>query len=100
MARSESPLAVSKLAVGSAHSAKGAENWRCTWALASAVVLGLTLTAATSMEAQILTVLYNFTGSPDGSTPVAGLVRDAAGNLYGTTNVGGTNNGTVFQLSS
>jgi uncharacterized repeat protein (TIGR03803 family) len=31
------------------------------------------------------TVLYRFEGGNNGSDPVAGLVRDAAGNLYGTT---------------
>jgi uncharacterized repeat protein (TIGR03803 family) len=31
------------------------------------------------------TVLYNFTGGADGSEPSAGLIRDSAGNLYGTT---------------
>ncbi len=36
------------------------------------------------------TVLYNFTGSPDGCTPAGGLVLDQAGNLYGTTALGGT----------
>jgi uncharacterized repeat protein (TIGR03803 family) len=30
------------------------------------------------------TVLHSFTGGVDGAAPVAGLVRDAAGNLYGT----------------
>jgi uncharacterized repeat protein (TIGR03803 family) len=36
----------------------------------------------------------------DGSQPVAGLVRDAAGNLYGTTETGGDNDGgVVFELS-
>ena len=47
------------------------------------------------------TILHNFAGPPlDGQTPSAGLVRDAAGNLYGTTFVGGTfNQGTVFKLS-
>ena len=35
-----------------------------------------------------LTVLYNFTGSPDGNSP-NGVIRDAAGNLYGTTQSGG-----------
>lgn len=46
------------------------------------------------------TILHTFTGTPDGGTPYAGLVMDAAGNLYGTTNVGGTSGlGTVFELS-
>jgi uncharacterized repeat protein (TIGR03803 family) len=35
------------------------------------------------------TVLYSFTGGADGASPVAGLVRDAAGNLYGTAYFGG-----------
>ena len=46
------------------------------------------------------TVLYSFTGGADGAFPSAGLVRDAAGNLYGTTNGGGAHNlGVVFKLS-
>lgn len=35
------------------------------------------------------TVLYNFTGKSDGSRPLAGLLFDSAGNLYGTTSQGG-----------
>jgi len=46
------------------------------------------------------TVLYRFAGGSDGETPLAGLVFDHAGNLYGTTLFGGiTNAGTVFQLT-
>ena len=45
------------------------------------------------------TVLYNFSGPPDGLFPEAGLIFDNAGNLYGTTAGGGTANaGTVFEL--
>ena len=36
------------------------------------------------------TVLYSFTGSADGATPMAGAVLDAKGNLYGTTSGGGS----------
>ena len=36
------------------------------------------------------TVLYTFTGGADGGGPEAGVVLDSAGNLYGTTNYGGT----------
>jgi hypothetical protein len=52
-----------------------------------------------------LTVLYNFTGSPDGNHPTAGLVFDSKGNLYSTTEWGGTGQscqggcGTVFEVS-
>ena len=48
------------------------------------------------------TVLYSFKGYnyKDGSLPVAPLVFDKAGNLYGTTGNGGTaDRGTAFQLS-
>jgi uncharacterized repeat protein (TIGR03803 family) len=45
-------------------------------------------------------VLYSFTGGNDGGYPQAGLIADSAGNLYGTTYVGGaSNNGTVFELT-
>jgi uncharacterized repeat protein (TIGR03803 family) len=44
-------------------------------------------------------VLYNFTGGADGGYPYAGVVRNAAGNLYGTTSTGGTAGaGVVFML--
>jgi uncharacterized repeat protein (TIGR03803 family) len=54
------------------------------------------------------TVLYRFLGVPDGQQPQAGVVMDAAGNLYGTTLSGGNLNckqnsgngcGTVFKVS-
>jgi uncharacterized repeat protein (TIGR03803 family) len=45
------------------------------------------------------TVLHSFTGS-DGAFPVAGLIADFAGNLYGTTQSGGAaGKGVVFKLS-
>ncbi len=46
------------------------------------------------------TVLYSFKGPPtDGAFPLGGVVRDSAGNLYGTTTYGGaTDNGAVFEL--
>jgi uncharacterized repeat protein (TIGR03803 family) len=45
-------------------------------------------------------VLYAFKGgAQDGSAPYAGIVFDAAGNIYGTTAGGGLfNDGTVFEL--
>jgi uncharacterized repeat protein (TIGR03803 family) len=53
------------------------------------------------------TVLYSFcseggTQCTDGAMPMAGVIQDASGNLYGSTEFGGTNGidwGTVFKLS-
>jgi hypothetical protein len=50
-------------------------------------------------------VLYSFAGSPDGALPAAGLIFDQSGNLYSTTQTGGTGGacqggcGTVFKVS-
>jgi uncharacterized repeat protein (TIGR03803 family) len=51
-------------------------------------------------------VLYTFTGGADGSAPMAGLINDSAGNLYGTTfygglggGCGGSGCGVIFKLS-
>ncbi len=69
--------------------------------------LGLGLTAAPPAQAQ-LSDLYTFTNNGsvdagvDGASPEAGLIMDSAGNLYGTTNMGGENDslgyGSVFEL--
>jgi uncharacterized repeat protein (TIGR03803 family) len=49
---------------------------------------------------QTLTTLHSFTGGDDGANPVASLIADAAGNLYGTTPYGGASGyGTVFALT-
>jgi uncharacterized repeat protein (TIGR03803 family) len=45
------------------------------------------------------TVLYSFGNEPDGHEPIAGVVMDGSGNLYGTTFAGGLgHSGTVFEL--
>ena len=45
-------------------------------------------------------MLHSFTNGSDGAYPVAGLIFDAAGNLYGTTGGGGASGcGTVFKLT-
>jgi uncharacterized repeat protein (TIGR03803 family) len=46
-----------------------------------------------------ITVLASFNGT-NGADPVAGLIQDTSGNLFGTTNSGGTDNdGTLFELA-
>ena len=52
-----------------------------------------------------LTVLHNFMGGKDGAYPDARLIRDASGNLYGTTIEGGRGCkpygcGTVFKVDA
>jgi uncharacterized repeat protein (TIGR03803 family) len=44
-------------------------------------------------------ILHSFRSSKDGANPSAGVVLDAAGNIYGTTYYGGKSGvGTVFEL--
>jgi uncharacterized repeat protein (TIGR03803 family) len=47
------------------------------------------------------TLLHNFgSGGAGGANPFASVVRDSAGNLYGSTVYGGSNGrGTVFKLT-
>jgi uncharacterized repeat protein (TIGR03803 family) len=56
---------------------------------------------ALAYDAISQSVLWSFAGGPDdGANPVAGLIADKWGNLYGTTAFGGPNEvGTVFELS-
>jgi uncharacterized repeat protein (TIGR03803 family) len=47
------------------------------------------------------TVLHSFTAIADGVSPIGGVIRDPAGNLYGTTPTGGTgDDGVVYKLDS
>jgi len=74
-------------------------------ALTLAALSLLLLIASRPAQAQTETVLYNFTGS-DGYEPQSSLVSDGAGNLYGTTLLGGLGCpgnqlgcGVVFEIS-
>jgi len=70
------------------------------------VAVILAIAVAKQAQAQTETVLYSFTGSSDGGVPVAGLISDKDGNLYGTTSQYGDGPcvfpdagcGTVFEL--
>jgi uncharacterized repeat protein (TIGR03803 family) len=47
------------------------------------------------------TVLHSFAGTPDGEFPYTGVIRDAAGNLYGVTDAGGAYCcGTVYKIDT
>jgi uncharacterized repeat protein (TIGR03803 family) len=70
--------------------------------LAIAVLFVPAVAAAESEQAQTFTVLHSFTGNPDGAIPYDNLVRDKAGNLYGTTlNEGSSGrDGVVFKVDT
>jgi uncharacterized repeat protein (TIGR03803 family) len=68
--------------------------------------LPLLASPAGAQNARKETVLHRFAGGTDGNLPDAQLIRDPAGNLYGTTQFGGiptcgqnTGCGTVFKVS-
>jgi len=54
---------------------------------------------AVDIKTDAETVLHAFTGGGDGARPSSALVQDELGNLYGTTEEGGSSNyGTVYKL--
>src|SRR5579862_4315963 len=55
--------------------------------------------SASPVAAGTLTKLYQFSGGADGGAPSGPLRLDSAGNLYGTTNKGGSGNGVIFRLT-
>ncbi|HXZ39872.1 MAG TPA: choice-of-anchor tandem repeat GloVer-containing protein, partial [Terriglobales bacterium] len=69
-------------------------------------VLMLLVSMNTKSLAQTFSVVYNFGGGADGGYPLAGLVIDTEGNLYGTASVGGnfacsaSGCGTVFKIDT
>jgi uncharacterized repeat protein (TIGR03803 family) len=76
----------------------------CAFAVA---LMGGFTASAPSAQGQTFTVLHSFMGGTDGEGPYGGVVRDAAGNLYGTTEYGGGNTcfggdscGTVFKVDT
>jgi len=69
-------------------------------AIAAASIVAGVLPAA-GVHAATTTVIYSFAGDEDGEYADTDLVRDSAGDLYGTTVQGGTSaSGTVWELSS
>lgn len=71
----------------------GSKRWK-----AFLVVSALTLIVSSVPLCAQETVLHTFKDS-DGNEPIASLISDASGNLYGTTFYGGANGvGTVYEL--
>ena len=63
------------------------------WSLFLNIALVLITLASQSAQAQQFNVIHYFTGGQDGANPSAGVTVDAAGNLYGTTSLGGVTGG-------
>jgi uncharacterized repeat protein (TIGR03803 family) len=74
-----------------------------SWSVSLAAVITTALLVALAAQAhaaEVVTLLHSFSGENDGAFPYAGLTADAAGNLYGTSQIAGANGfGNVFQLS-
>jgi len=79
------------------------------WALAAALAPAMISVPPTQAQTLTFDLLHTFTGAPDGNQPLAGLLRDAKGRLYGTTGTGGDANcpgnqpfgcGTVFTVDA
>jgi uncharacterized repeat protein (TIGR03803 family) len=68
--------------------------------MAALAIFAATLFVTSTWAAAQEKVLHSFGNGTDGYYPQAGLIFDAAGNLYGTTIGGGTYvGGTVFELT-
>jgi uncharacterized repeat protein (TIGR03803 family) len=70
-----------------------------TFLAAAALAIALETVTTPSAQAQTFTLLHVFTGAPDGAYPEAGFVQDAAGNLYGTSQLGGSTAGVCANIS-
>jgi uncharacterized repeat protein (TIGR03803 family) len=63
--------------------------------LVAVAALAFSATVAAASEK----VLHTFTAGKDGASPFSGVISDGAGNLYGTTYLGGAfNDGLIFKL--
>ena len=72
--------------------------------IGTALVLAMLVLAAAGAvvpaQAQTYTVIYDFTGTPSAQYPYAqATAQGRDGNLYSTTEFGGTNGGTVFSVT-
>jgi uncharacterized repeat protein (TIGR03803 family) len=66
---------------------------------ATLLIYALTVLPGGTLQAQTFTVIHSFGGGLGGSNPVAGLIEDARGNLYGTTTDGVNGPGDVYRLT-
>ncbi len=78
-----------------------------TYIVAMGLLLMFAVATRQPADAQTYSVLYTFTGGNDGGDPYSNVIRDSAGNLYGTAAIGGGDGscnsgfgcGVLFKLS-
>lgn len=93
-------FAVNQYAANTAPPQRRHQSWG-RFVAPALTMLAIALFAVQVAQSQTFTVLHSFTGGPDGYQPVAGLIKDSRGNLYGTTYEGGPHYydyGVVFKL--
>jgi uncharacterized repeat protein (TIGR03803 family) len=71
---------------------------RWTMVVAAASALVSAVVGQQSAQAQTLTTVFKFDGT-DGIFPYAGLLQATNGGLYGSTQGGGSNSGTIFRIA-
>ena len=84
---------------------RGGGSWIGRKTVSAAISVFLLALGASAGHAQTFTALHQFNGAvvggvADGANPQAALLRDAGGNLFGTTFDGGIGEGVAFKLDS
>jgi uncharacterized repeat protein (TIGR03803 family) len=78
-------------------------NYKRFWGAVSAallIVIAILMLAVAAGAASKYKTIYKFKGNKRGGHPVAGVIFDQEGNLYGTTQAGGAyGDGVVFELT-
>jgi len=83
----------------------GAKNFIVHKTFSAVISIFIVAFSVTAGHAQTFSALHQFNGAvvggvTDGANPQAGLLRDAGGNLFGTTFDGGIGEGVAFKLDS
>jgi uncharacterized repeat protein (TIGR03803 family) len=89
-----------KMADHSRRSTSGMNEYGLRSVFMLALIVSSIMLETRTMQAQTYSVLHSFAGAPDGCKPQGDLLRDGAGNLYGTTANCGSGNGVVFKISA
>ena len=96
-------------ALGNGLNADGAKPYAALLSASNGILYGTTISGGAKgngtifqvTSAGVLKTLHSFVASTDGADPYGGVVTGSSGNLYGTTETGGTAGaGTLYQLAA